>query len=78
MILRLFSIIVCKHFDYGFNCSSKCGNCKDNSVCNHVNGSCPDGCAVGYEGLGDKCDKGLFCIDHCVYKMVSCSNAILD
>jgi hypothetical protein len=35
-----------------------CGFCKDDSICNHVNGSCTYGCADGWSGK--KCDKGRY------------------
>ena len=35
-----------------------CGNCSRGDQCNHVNGSCLNGCDVGV--YGDKCDKGKF------------------
>ena len=38
-------------------CTLVCGNCLNGEQCNHVNGSCPNGCAKGTHG--DKCDKGM-------------------
>lgn len=33
---------------YGLECKSKCvGHCKDNKQCNHINGTCEDGCKMG-------------------------------
>ena len=42
-------------------CTLVCGNCLNGEQCNHVNGSCPNGCAKGTHG--DKCDKGILIYD---------------
>ena len=34
-----------------------CGRCLNGEQCDHVDGSCPNGCGKG--AYGDKCDKGL-------------------
>ncbi|KAL3878258.1 hypothetical protein ACJMK2_030623, partial [Sinanodonta woodiana] len=36
---------------YGLNCSSKCGNCA-NETCDFINGTCFLGCSEGYRGIG--------------------------
>lgn len=33
-----------------------CGKCLNGVKCNHVNGSCPNGCDTGV--FSDKCDQG--------------------
>lgn len=38
-------------------CMKLCGRCRNGEQCDHVNGSCPNGCGKG--AYGDKCDKGL-------------------
>ena len=38
-------------------CTQVCGNCLNGEQCDHVNGSCANGCDKGTHG--DKCDKGL-------------------
>lgn len=43
---------------YGVNCVEKCGNCKNNESCDIVNGTCPNGCAAGYNGT--VCKDGKF------------------
>lgn len=43
---------------YGVNCVEKCGNCKNNETCDIVNGTCPNGCAAGYNGT--VCKDGKF------------------
>lgn len=35
---------------YGQYCSKSCGNCLQNTTCNHGNGTCLDGCDAGYKG----------------------------
>ncbi|XP_061165539.1 receptor-type tyrosine-protein phosphatase gamma-like [Saccostrea echinata] len=45
----------CPVGQYGQGCSFRCGSCLGNKPCNHINGSCPDGCSPGWRG--DKCDQ---------------------
>ena len=52
-----FEILECKHNTYGLGCIGLCGHCLNGDQCDHVNGSCPNGCDKG--AYGDKCDKGL-------------------
>lgn len=47
----------CTENTYGFECSQKCGKCRNRSQCNHVTGTCPKGCDKGI--YGDKCVSGL-------------------
>lgn len=59
-IMTLFSIIIdCQMGMYGVNCVEKCGNCKNNETCDIVNGTCPNGCAAGYNGTVCKDGKLL-------------------
>nr|XP_022311487.1 receptor-type tyrosine-protein phosphatase mu-like isoform X2 [Crassostrea virginica] len=44
----------CIYGRYGLKCSLKCGHCIDSTNCNHVNGTCTQGCAPGWQKL-DKC-----------------------
>ncbi|XP_061180691.1 multiple epidermal growth factor-like domains protein 10 [Saccostrea echinata] len=60
----------CDNNRYGFECKLICGNCSDGEQCDHVNGSCPNGCDFGSQG--DICDKecpvgrfGFNCQDIC-------------
>ena len=46
----------CDKHTYGFTCSQICGNCYDEKQCDHVNGSCTQGCEAGM--FGEKCDEG--------------------
>lgn len=44
---------------FGLECKSKCvGHCKDNKQCNHINGTCDDGCKDGY--TGSDCTEGCW------------------
>uniref|UniRef100_A0A8W8P2L6 EGF-like domain-containing protein n=1 Tax=Magallana gigas TaxID=29159 RepID=A0A8W8P2L6_MAGGI len=45
----------CSDGTYGLECGYVCGNCSDADWCNHVYGSCPNGCDVGV--FGDTCDR---------------------
>lgn len=49
-------ILACNNGTYGDNCSKTCGKCRHAGQCNHVNGTCNNGCESGYQG--DKCDAG--------------------
>ncbi|XP_062597070.1 multiple epidermal growth factor-like domains protein 10 [Saccostrea cucullata] len=57
----------CDDGRYGFNCAKSCGYCRDDSQCNHINGTCFKGCSNGY--------KGSLCISECSGGMygVNCS-----
>ncbi|XP_078329082.1 uncharacterized protein LOC111114425 isoform X2 [Crassostrea virginica] len=64
----------CNAYTYGSNCIH-CGNCSGGVQCNHVTGTCPNGCDAGI--YGDKCDfecdnhtYGLECKEMCG----NCSN----
>ena len=52
-----FEIVECKDNTHGLGCIGLCGHCLYGDQCDHVNGSCPNGCDKGT--YGDKCDKGL-------------------
>lgn len=47
-LFHLFS--VCSFGTYGNNCKEECGNCRDKTTCNHIDGSCATGCSAGYNG----------------------------
>eukprot|EP00105_Crassostrea_gigas_P011263 XP_011426840.1 PREDICTED: receptor-type tyrosine-protein phosphatase mu-like isoform X2 [Crassostrea gigas] len=60
----------CQMGMYGVNCVEKCGNCKNNETCDIVNGTCPNGCAAGYNGTvcKDACLSGYYgenCVGEC-------------
>lgn len=43
---------------YGENCGEECGNCLHSVQCNHINGTCMDGCDSGFQG--SKCTEGNY------------------
>ena len=53
--INLFYVTGCNVYTYGSDCTN-CGNCSDGVQCNHVTGTCPNGCDAGI--YGDKCDLG--------------------
>lgn len=48
----------CSFKTYGEDCKMSCGFCKDNDTCDHINGSCSNGCTNGWSG--EKCDIGEY------------------
>lgn len=54
---KFFFISVCIDHYYGFDCSTPCGKCTNNSVCNKVTGHCPNGCQSHWKG--EKCNSML-------------------
>lgn len=56
MFIKLFNK-ECRKGLYGVNCTKQCeGHCQYETICNHVTGSCDNGCKAGW--TGDKCDQG--------------------
>ncbi|XP_062575960.1 proprotein convertase subtilisin/kexin type 5-like [Saccostrea cucullata] len=45
----------CDNGQYGKDCEEKCKNCRNETQCNHINGSCSHGCKPGY--MGDSCSQ---------------------
>lgn len=43
------TLIVCKEGFYDANCSSKCGHCEENKVCDKSYGYCLRGCKMNYQ-----------------------------
>lgn len=41
---------------FGESCNEFCGHCLGFEQCQHINGTCMNGCASGYEG--ELCTKG--------------------
>lgn len=41
---------------YGLGCRETCGDCLDSKQCDHINGSCENGCEAGFKG--DRCKEG--------------------
>lgn len=58
------------------NCSIICGYCHESEQCHHINGTCINGCASGYQGAKctEECDKhfGPNCIKKCNKTCKSC------
>ena len=52
-----FIFTECPKGYYGDDCKKECGYCTDLTQCNHVNGTCLDGCEAGYKG------------EHCIQRM---------
>lgn len=44
----LSNIPECQNSTYGSNCSGRCGHCANDLTCEHVNGTCADGCQTGW------------------------------
>ena len=51
----------CSDGTYGKECQDICGYCADLDVCHHTNGSCPNGCEAGYQGIFCKARKLACC-----------------
>ena len=45
---------------YGTNCSMSCGNCVGGEQCHHINGSCLNGCNLGWQP--DMCVDGKWSV----------------
>ena len=46
----------CDDGTFGQDCKQACGNCLGEEQCDHVNGTCLNGCDAGYKGL--ECAEG--------------------
>ena len=51
----------CDKGRYGQNCSNNCGFCSNKEQCDVINGTCMNGCDIGY--WGDYCTQ---CKKHCL------------
>nr|XP_022311229.1 multiple epidermal growth factor-like domains protein 10 [Crassostrea virginica] len=61
---------VCKQGFFGDECSRRCGNCRNQQTCHHINGSCLNGCDEGVKGWNctTECDPSFYgkhCIHNC-------------
>ena len=56
--IYIFFILACENLTYGLDCREVCGNCLNLKQCNHINGSCMEGCDPGFQG--EKCVRGTF------------------
>ena len=43
----MFFYIACDNGTYGYECSEKCGYCRNVTHCNNINGTCSTGCDPG-------------------------------
>ena len=55
---RFWYFSECEDGKWGPRCQLNCGKCLS-SPCNHVNGSCEDGCVPGYKPTKE-CNTGTF------------------
>lgn len=51
---------VCDKNMFGKGCAKRCGHCRNDTHCHHVNGSCLNGCEAGYKG--NHCIDGIYLI----------------
>ena len=58
MLFNVSFILECDGNTHGLECNKSCGYCFNREQCDHVTGSCLNGCDKGF--YGDKCDKGMF------------------
>ena len=72
--MNLFYVTGCNVYTYGSDCIY-CGNCSGGVQCNHVTGTCPNGCDAGI--YGDKCDLGNVQIKFSFNKRISAFNVKL-
>lgn len=53
---------------YGITCSETCGNCRNQTHCQNVDGLCSEGCSAGYKGsLCTERKYNVYLIDCFVY-----------
>jgi hypothetical protein len=45
----------CDTLTFGSNCQLTCGHCFNGEICDHVDGTCHNGCAAGW--IGTLCDQ---------------------
>ena len=56
MLIELCILQACEDGYYGKECNSTCGHCFYQNDCFHENGTCLNGCKLGYSG--ELCQKG--------------------
>lgn len=57
-VMVFFILVECGGLMYGIECNELCGYCVNNEICYYVNGSCVNGCVVGWEN--DVCKKSKY------------------
>ena len=55
-LLNVYYFLACENSLYGIECNSTCGHCSSQNDCFHENGTCFNGCELGYSG--DLCQNG--------------------
>ena len=55
--MNIWYVTGCDVYTYGLDWK-RCGNCSGGVQCDHVTGTCPNGCDPGMNG--DECDRGNF------------------
>lgn len=54
---QLYRASACLNNTYGAGCLETCGKCLSEQQCNHINGTCTNGCETGY--YSDRCKRGI-------------------
>ncbi|XP_034321880.2 scavenger receptor class F member 2 [Magallana gigas] len=62
ILLAISGTYACQNNTYGAGCSKKCGHCLNKEQCNHIKGTCHNGCEAGYYSPRCKkeCKEGTF------------------
>ena len=50
LIIKIIDLSECDDGRYGQNCSNICGFCLNKEQCDVINGTCMNGCDIGYSG----------------------------
>ena len=56
--MNILLILDCASGTWGVNCINKCGQCRNGTVCDAVNGECQFGCNPGWKG--NPCNESKF------------------
>lgn len=59
ILLVLFCLLACVPGMCGENHTEVCGHCLQNSTCDHVDGTCENGCEAGYQGRDCKSGRQI-------------------
>ena len=63
-LLNVNYFLACENGYYGIECNSTCGHCSIQNDCFHENGTCFNGCELGYSG--DLCQNGKVNTKHLI------------
>lgn len=61
--------LACPDGTFGTDCSMQCGKCRGVGQCNHIDGTCKNGCEIGYSG--SKCTEGKHIVN-CYQYVLHC------